>query len=274
MQEVVILFADDRGGLTDTVRFEAYERTRDLDAGQPVVRKDLSIKAVIKDRPFVQALLPNELDTLLQERILPLTTPIPEYCAFNIGYVSGNQRFFHPDSGTVAEFMIPTASLRSTVVASRELSGVGLRTSAIALNKLRRLFYPNGSLSEQERQYILQGESEGIDTGYKCNRRKPWYKVPDVRVPDLLLSVFGEVPVLVENDADLVASNSILWRVSARRLCRRPVYFRVVYVSDPPCLRTAGALARRGRVGSNPRRSRQCKHPHSGVLTGRAFSRR
>ena len=37
-----------------------------------------------------------------------------------------------------------------------------------------------------------------------------WYKVPDVRVPDVLLSVFKESPSLVLNDAGLVASNSLL----------------------------------------------------------------
>ena len=96
------------------------------------------------------------------------------------------------------------------MVASRELGGVGLRTSAIALNDLRRLFYPNESLTQPERRYILQGEREGIDTGYKCQSRNPWYRVPDVRVPDVLLSVFREVPALVANDGALVASNSIL----------------------------------------------------------------
>ena len=210
MQEAVILFADNRGATTDTVRFEAYERMRDLDTDRPVVRKDLSLNAVVEDRPFVRSLLPNDLDTLLQERLLPLTSPIPELCTFNIGYVSGHQRFFHPDAGTVTQFTLPQTSLRSTVVASRELSGIGIRTSTIALDGVRKLFYPNGSLSESERRYIVQGERDGIDVGFKCKSRKPWYRVPDVRVPDVLLSVFKEVPALVANDADLVASNSIL----------------------------------------------------------------
>ena len=209
MQEAVILFADNRGGSTDTVYFEAYERTRDLDMGQPTVEKNLSVKAVIEERPFVRALLPDDVDALL-ERVLPLTSPVPEFCTFNIGYVSGNKRFFHPDAGTVTRFRLPETSLRSTVVASRELSGVGLRTSAIAPGDLSRLFYVNGNLSQPERRYILQGEREDIDTGYKCRSRKPWYRVPDVRVPDVLLSVFREVPALVANDAALVASNSIL----------------------------------------------------------------
>ena len=209
MQEAVILFADNRGGTTDAVLFEAYERTRDLDMDKPTVKQHLSVKAVIEERPFVRALLPDAVDALL-ERVLPLTSPVPQFCTFNIGYVSGHKRFFHPDAGTVTRFGLPATSLRSTVVASRELSGVGIRTSAIAQDDLSRLFYPNGNLSQPVRRYILQGERDGIDTGYKCQSRKPWYRVPDVRVPDVLLSVFREVPALVANDAALVASNSIL----------------------------------------------------------------
>ncbi len=210
MQEAVILFADNWGTSTRTVRFEAYRHTRDLEADHPVTRKSLAIQAVIEDRPFARALLNDDLDAFLRERLLPLTSPIPEFCTFNIGYVCGHKRFFHPDTETVTKFRLPPESLRGAVVASRELTRVGARTSAIPVDSLNRLFYPNGTLSEPEQQYILQGESEGIDTGYKCNRRKPWYKVPDVRVPDVLLSVFREVPALVENDANLVASNSIL----------------------------------------------------------------
>ena len=210
MQEVVILFADNWGDSTRSVCFEAYERTSDLDAGRPAVRKELAIQAVVEDRPFTRALLNSNLDSILQERLFPLTSPLPEFCTFNIGYVSGHKKFFHPDVETVAEFGLPSESLRSAVVASRDLSKAGIRTSAINRDSLKRLFYPNGNLSEPERKYILKGEIEGVDTGYKCNNRKPWYKVPDVRVPDVLLSVFREVPVLVENDANLVASNSIL----------------------------------------------------------------
>jgi hypothetical protein len=49
----------------------------------------------------------------------------------------------------------------------------------------------------------------------KLRNRKPWYRVPDVRVAGLLMSVFGELPRLMVNDAELVASNSLMlgfWR--------------------------------------------------------------
>ena len=210
MQEVVVLFADDRGASTKSVCFEAYETARDLDMGTPGIKKKLSIKSVIEDRPFIRALLSDQLDELLQERIVPLTSKVPEFCTFNIGYVSGNKHFFHPDKQAIEHLTLPRTSLRNTVVASRDLSGIGIHSSSIKPANLRKLFYPNGSLSAAEWEYILQGERYGVNSGYKCRNRTPWYRVPDVRVPDLLLSVFKEVPALISNDGDLVASNSIL----------------------------------------------------------------
>ena len=210
MQEVVILLADGVGDSTDDVIFEAYDNLRHLVVGKPEIKRTFPIETIIHDRPFVRALLSKELDALLQDRIAPLTVPVPEFCTFNIGYVSGHKRFFHPDLDTINTYQLPHTSLRNTVVASRELRAVGLHTSSIDPARLRQLFYPNSSLASSEKEYILQGERDRVDLGYKCRNRTPWYKVTDVRVPDLLLSVFREVPLLLANDAGLVASNSVL----------------------------------------------------------------
>jgi len=211
MQEVVILFADNYGATTSNVAFEAYQTTQSLAESTPVVQKQLPLNDIIKGgRPFLKVLLPDELTQLLENRLMSLTTPVPESCTFNIGYVSGHKSFFHPDQQTIAKFRLPQSSLRSTLTASRELSGIGIHTSSMPADNIRRLFYPNGSLSPEERRYIRQGERDRVDLGYKCSNRTPWYKVPDVRVPDFMLSVFKDTPSLVSNDGGLVASNSLL----------------------------------------------------------------
>jgi len=90
------------------------------------------------------------------------------------------------------------------------MGSIGLRTSATPNDRLQKLFYPDTPYAMAEAQYIKQGEQDGVHLGYKCSRRTPWYKVPDVRVPDVILSTFGETPVLVWNDGEFVASNSLL----------------------------------------------------------------
>jgi adenine-specific DNA-methyltransferase len=65
-------------------------------------------------------------------------------------------------------------------------------------------------LTRGERRYLDWGESQGVHTGYKTGRRRPWYVVPGVRTPDLLVPVFGELPKMMLNDAGVVASNSLV----------------------------------------------------------------
>lgn len=211
MQEAIILFADNYGATTTDVAFEAYQTTQHLAESEAVVQKRLPLTDIIQgDRPFLKALLSDGLTQLLENRLMPLTAPVPEFCTFNIGYVSGNKSFFHPDQQTIAKFRLPKSSLRGTFTASRELSGIGIRTSFISTDNMQRLFYPNGDLSLEEKRYIHKGERDKVHLGYKCSNRTPWYRVPDVRVPDFMLSVFKETPALVLNDGGLVASNSLL----------------------------------------------------------------
>lgn len=214
LQEAIVLFADGYGETTDTVEFDVYQSTRDFASDTAIIRKRLTLAAIVSgERPFILALLPDRLVELLDTRIASLTTPVPDACVFNIGYVSGNKQFFHPDSATIEAFSLSPSSLRNALTSSRGMGGVGIRTSAIPENRVQKLFYPDASdragiIAEQH--YIKQGEQDAVHLGYKCSRRTPWYKVPDVRVPDVILSVFGETPVLVWNDGAFVASNSLL----------------------------------------------------------------
>jgi adenine-specific DNA-methyltransferase len=211
MQEAIILFAENRGGTTNVVTFEAYQTVRNFVDNMPIIREQIPLSEILNGgRPFVKALLPHELVQLLDTRLAFLTTPMAKSCTFNIGYVSGNKNFFHPNKQTVVKFKLPESSLRPTLTASKQLSGVGIRTSSIPERHMRQLFYPNKQVSLEETEYINYGDREGVAKGYKCSHRKPWYQVPDVRVPDLVLSVFKEVPCLMWNDRGLVASNSLL----------------------------------------------------------------
>lgn len=61
-----------------------------------------------------------------------------------------------------------------------------------------------------EQRYITMGAERGVADRYKCRVRHPWFVVPGTRVPDVVLSVFSERPVLMLNDAGYFASNSLL----------------------------------------------------------------
>lgn len=214
LQEAIVLFADGYGETTDTIEFDVYQSTQDFANDTAIIQKRLTLAAIVSgERPFLLALLPDKLVGLLNTRLASMTTSVPAACVFNIGYVSGNKQFFHPDTATIEAFGLSASSLRNALTSSRGMGGVGIRTSAIPEDRVQKLFYPDASdragiIAEQ--QYIKQGEQDAVHLGYKCSRRTPWYKVPDVRVPDVILSVFGETPVLVWNDGEFVASNSLL----------------------------------------------------------------
>lgn len=212
LQDVVILLADNFGTNTSDVHFEAYEGIGDLVNGRPVVDEVLSIGAVVRGkRAFLSALLSGELRELLENSLAKRTIPVNQLVRFNIGYVAGDKDFFHPNSEAVDKFAIPRGSLFPSVTSARAVRGGGLRTASLGPDRRSELFMPHPDrLSEGEKSYVSIGEARGVSMRYKCRIRKPWYVVPGVRVPDLLLSVFSERPILLINDDMLFASNSLL----------------------------------------------------------------
>lgn len=213
LQEAVVFYADNYGASTDHVSFSAYGGCNDFVEGRPHTATDIDVAAIRgSNRPFLTALLPPSLASLLVGRVATMTVPARELVTFNIGYVCGDKKFFHPTSDAISAFGLPEASLRPALAGARQLRGAGLRTSQLN-GQASRLFLPSpnqADLSEDEWTYIRYGKEAGVASRYKCRIRRPWYVTPGVRVPDLVLPVFSERPFLVHNDAGFVASNSLL----------------------------------------------------------------
>jgi hypothetical protein len=214
MQDVVLFFADGYGGSTDSVRFDAYERVGDFTDQQVATPTgaDIAIDRIIGgERPFVESLLSPRLRQLLERRIKPLTFRAREAVTFNIGYVSGDKTFFHPDDETLRRFRLPTQHLRPALTSSRQLRGVGIFTSGLQDSDAARLYLPDkDSLSSGDQAYIRLGERTAVAQRFKCRVRTPWYVTPGVKVPDVVVPVFTETPLMLANDARYVASNSLL----------------------------------------------------------------
>lgn len=205
-QDVLLLLADDRGRTTDHVVFEAHRTVADLIAGTPEVRSSVPLTRVVAgERAFQEALLPSGvLDVLGATRAL--SVPARELATFNIGYVSGDKDFFHPPAGAG----LPASSLRPALTNARRLRGGGLWTSGLGPDAASRLWLPGAELTEAEQRYERRGRRLGVHRRYKCRVRSPWYAVPGVKVPDLVLSVFSQRPILMVNDGGHVATNSLL----------------------------------------------------------------
>lgn len=205
-QDVLLLLAEGKGRTTDHVVFEAHRTVADLVADRPEAHSRVSLDRVVAgERAFQEALLPaGVLDVLEQTR--SLTVPVRELATFNIGYVSGDKEFFHPP----ASAGLPASSLRPALTNARRLRGGGLWTSRLSPAATSHLWLPGSELTEAERRYERRGRRLGVHQRYKCRVRSPWYAVPGVKVPDLVLSVFSQRPILMVNDGGHVATNSLL----------------------------------------------------------------
>jgi hypothetical protein len=213
MQEALLLFASGFGRPTAAaVEFEAYERVGDLAAARPATSTIVPVEAVLAGRrPFVEALLPPALRRALGGAVAAATVPAGDLVRFGIGYVSGDKRFFHPGAADARRFRLPPARLVDTLTSSRQLRTAGIRTSGLARSAADRLYLPDpAALTPGERDYLSRGEASGVAGRYKCRTREPWFVTPGVAIPDLVLPVFADTPLLLENDAGYVASNSLL----------------------------------------------------------------
>lgn len=214
-QDVVLLLADGFGGATDSVAYEAYE---DLDAlldGQPLRTARIAVADVVAgDRPFVRALLAPELTALLSSRRLAdRLTRLGRVSRFSIGYVAGDKRFFHLSAEEAEARGIPQDHLRPALTSGRELRAIGISTRSVPEGRRLYLYDPPAqreSLTPANLRYLAEGAAAGVHQRYKCRIREPWYKVPGLEQPDLLLSVFSESPIMVLNDGGFLASNSLL----------------------------------------------------------------
>lgn len=210
-QDVLLLLADGYGGSTERITFAAFESHADLLVDRVSVQAEVSLPEVLtRERAFQKALLPKSLTALLDSELSAHTVAASEYMKFRIGYVAGNKHYFHPPRPMVERYNLQTDHLRPAVINARRLRGHGLRTSGMTPAAADVLWHPTGTLTNDERRYVSRGEAINVHQGYKASQRSTWYIVPGVTSPDVIITVFSEHPLLLINDADWVASNSLL----------------------------------------------------------------
>jgi adenine-specific DNA-methyltransferase len=133
-----------------------------------------------------------------------------------IGYVTGDNKFFHLRPSEAAEWKIPAAFLRPSVRKGEVLRSARLTQSAVENwhkrdDEMLLLHIAKESEVPRTVQRYLDSEPGQIArTAFKCRTRSPWYSVPDVQTPDCFLSYMSGVqPVLVRNDARCTCTNSV-----------------------------------------------------------------
>lgn len=166
-------------------------------------------------RPF---LIPAESLALYRElSSKPSVARLGELAKVNIGYVSGDNSFFHLRPSQARSLSLPDDCLRVAVRKSEQLPKSSVDKSVVdswLRNDAPVLLLDLSKVSnvpQSVRRYLDSEEGQSARASYKCKNREPWYIVPDVKTPSAFLSVMcGERPVLSENEAGCACSNSIL----------------------------------------------------------------
>jgi adenine-specific DNA methylase len=139
-----------------------------------------------------------------------------ELASASIGYVTGDNDFFHLRPSEAKRWGITWHHLRVSVRKSEQLKGEVVDFRAverwIAKDEPVLLLDLQSArkLPVAVSNYLETAAATKAQKSYKCRNREPWYVVPDVTVPDAFLSVMsGTRPLLVRNEAECVCTNSL-----------------------------------------------------------------
>jgi hypothetical protein len=166
-------------------------------------------------RPF---LLPQATLGLYRELAQrPGTRRFGELANAGIGYVTGDNDFFHLRPSDARRRDIPERLLRVAVRKGDQLPAETVSRPHVErwLKGDEPVLLLDLSLTDRlplaVARYLEEESGQKARQAFKCRNRDPWYAVPDVKVPDAFLTVMsGEQPTLVRNEANCVCTNSLL----------------------------------------------------------------
>ena len=211
LEEVVLLLAEGSGG---AACLEVHQ-TRDVKSLVSVEAANWTAHAPGDNEKWTPALVAQDAFTVYQTFIDKQFEQLGAWGGAYLGAVTGNNKFF---SLTIAEAtaygLCKDDIIRISPPGTRHLRGLTFTEAVwkqLAKDSARcLLLYPKGEPSSAAKRYIATGERAGVAKAYKCRVRKPWWRVPLVKAPDLFLTYMNhDRPRLVSNSARAQILNSV-----------------------------------------------------------------
>lgn len=213
-----LLYVEGFGGSTSEIHFTALDRfewqTRPPSSGLRISAHEWRTQWNRRLRPFLvspllRALYRHQLDQRQSSRLA-------DFAGVGIGYVSGDNDFFHLRPSEAERWGIPKDFLHPAVRNGRSLPKRRISKQTVAEwqqgdEQMLLLRLPRTSeLPTSVKRYLDTDAGHRARSGYKCRNRAPWYSVPDVQVPDFVLTYMsGRAPQLVRNDAGVTCTNTV-----------------------------------------------------------------
>jgi adenine-specific DNA methylase len=159
----------------------------------------------------------KQIDLLRGLRSSGVATTLSEYASVDVGVVTGKNDFFVLNDLQVKEwnlgkFVLPLAARASHLSGAifdeqhwEDLASRGERVYLLQLGNEKRYRLPKKALS-----YVVTGEDNAYQLGYKCSIREPWYSVPSVWAPDVFLfRQIYDFPRMIVNEAGATCTDTI-----------------------------------------------------------------
>jgi hypothetical protein len=213
-----LLYAEGFGGHTSEIRFTALDRfewaTRPPRDFTQVSVAEWRTRWNRRLRPFL--LSQRSRDAYVRLATAPGSSPLRDFAKIGIGYVSGDNDFFHLRPSDADRWGIPEHFLHPSVRNGRSLPARQITRPLVeawkrADHQMLLLRLKRGDeLPESVKRYLNSDGGKAARQGYKCRNRAPWYAVPDVQIPDFILTYMsGRSPQLVKNEAGVTCSNTV-----------------------------------------------------------------
>lgn len=213
-----LLFADGYGGSTKSLDLSILDAfVPSQRPPQPNVRIDVDEWRTVWNRRLRPYFLPRSVRALYAEVLGdPQSRRLKDFAQVGIGYVSGDNDFFHlrPSEaqllGIPRHYLQPSLrngrSMPATKITSRTVAKWTRDDDPILLLRLQR----DQELPFAVRSYLDSSAGLKAREGYKCRNRAPWYSVPDVQIPEFIMSYMsGRTVNLVRNEAGVSCTNSV-----------------------------------------------------------------
>jgi hypothetical protein len=213
-----LLYAEGFGGKAGAIDLTVVDEfTPARMPPRPTIKVDLEEWRPIWNRRLRPYLLPTSLRSLYAAALAdPNTRRLADFATVGIGYVSGDNDFFHLRPSDAERLRIPSEFLQPSLRNGRAMPEKQITNATV--EGWRRNDDPMLLLRLKRDQQLPAVVSNYLDSSagreargrYKCRSRAPWYAVPDVQIPDFVMSYMsGRNVNLVRNAAGVTCTNSV-----------------------------------------------------------------
>lgn len=228
-EDTVLVLADGKGQSPEGLSLHSFD---DADSLNPGLDGGIKVEGSTLTggvTRIAEYLLPTATRDLYRELCAhPEVLRLGRLADVGIGYVTGNNDYFHLTAEQIEKFSIPNSYVAPVIRRISDAPGIRFKISDWkrlhahgAQNALLRIDPSRGHLPPGLRKYLRLGVKHLVHTAYKCRKRAPWYAVPHVHEADAFLSYMsGHEPRLVINRAKAFAPNTLHVVVMHRRTLR------------------------------------------------------